>query len=115
MTNAVLTAYCACVLCCGKWAGGPTASGAKPVAGVTIAGPRAVPLGSVVVVTIPGVFEGRRFIVQDRTAKKFDGRWDIFFSRHSDALRFGRKGGTVATVHNEAPTKSNRDGKAGRP
>lgn len=100
MTNAVLTAYCVCALCCGKWAGSPTASGAKPVPGVTIAAPRSVPFGTVVVVTVPGVFDRRRFVVQDRTARRFDGRWDILFPDHKSALQFGRRGGVVATVAN---------------
>ena len=30
-------AYCNCAVCCGRWAGGPTASGKMPVQGRTIA------------------------------------------------------------------------------
>lgn len=32
-----LTAYCNCTACCGRWAGGPTASGVMPTAGRTVA------------------------------------------------------------------------------
>lgn len=32
-----LTGYCNCSECCGKWAGGPTASGVMPTAGKTVA------------------------------------------------------------------------------
>ena len=32
-----LTGYCNCAACCGKWAGGPTASGVMPTAGRTVA------------------------------------------------------------------------------
>ena len=35
--NFKLTAYCNCAVCCGRWAGGPTASGKMPVQGRTIA------------------------------------------------------------------------------
>jgi 3D (Asp-Asp-Asp) domain-containing protein len=40
------------------------------------------------VVEIEGV--GRR-IVEDRTAKRFDGRWDVYFSSHQKAKEFGKK------------------------
>ncbi len=88
MTNlilvAVVTAYCACPRCCGKWAGGPTASGAMPQQGITAAGPRGIPFGTTV--EIEGV--GRRQ-VQDRTARRYDGRFDVFFADHTEARRFG--------------------------
>lgn len=84
-TNTVtVTAYCACVKCCGKWAGGPTASGVIPKQGETVAGPRNIKFGTVV--EIEGL--GKR-VVQDRTAKKYDGRIDVFFSDHKEALKFG--------------------------
>lgn len=41
-----VTAYCACVKCCGQWSGGPTASGKMPVEGVTVAGPRKFKFGT---------------------------------------------------------------------
>lgn len=90
ISNAVLTAYCACRLCCGPNATGLTASGVRPTAGLTIAGPRSVPFGTVVY--IPTI--GRR-VVQDRTARRFDGRWDVYFTRHADARRFGKRANTV--------------------
>lgn len=95
MTNALLTAYCACRLCCGPQAAGITASGHKPVEGITIAAPRSVKLGTVVVVTAPGVFTNRVFRVQDRTARRYDGRWDVFYRSHENAKRFGIRRGTV--------------------
>lgn len=85
-----VTAYCACVNCCGKWAGGPTASGKLPVEGVTVAGPRALKLGTRV--HIQGV--GDR-VVQDRLARKYDQRFDVFFRDHQTALRFGKRQLTV--------------------
>jgi 3D (Asp-Asp-Asp) domain-containing protein len=83
-TNAVTTAYCLCSLCCGG--NGVTASGDVPVQGVTVAAPRSVPLGTVV--WIEGI--GRR-VVQDRTAKRFDGRWDLYYKTHAEAVRFGKR------------------------
>lgn len=89
MTNlvliAIVTAYCHCADCCGK-AGQPTASGRMPEAGVTVAGPRSVPLGTWV--EIEGV--GRRR-VDDRTARRFDGRWDVFMGSHGAARKFGKR------------------------
>lgn len=85
-----VTAYCACKKCCGRWSGGPTASGVMPVAGVTCAGPRSIPFGTRV--RIEGV--GER-VVQDRLAKRFDNRFDVFFGSdeqaHGKALRFGKR------------------------
>ena len=87
MTNlliATITAYCHCATCCGK-SGQPTASGKMPVEGRTIAAPRAIPLGTKVIVN------GRRYIVEDRTAIRYDGRWDVFMTTHKKAKKFGKK------------------------
>lgn len=82
---ATLTAYCACKTCCGPNAKGITANGNKPVEGITIAGPRRYPLGT-------RIFVGPcSFVVQDRLAKRYDSRFDIYFERHADAKRFGIK------------------------
>ena len=78
--------YCACRKCCGKWADGFTASGAKATEGVTCAASRNIPFGTKL--NIEGV--GVR-VVQDRLAPKYDGRIDIFFNSHKDALKFGKK------------------------
>jgi 3D (Asp-Asp-Asp) domain-containing protein len=81
-----VTAYCPCRRCCGRWSGGPTASGVMPVAGVTVAAPRAIPFGSRIYV--PGA--GWR-IVQDRLSPRFDHRVDLFFASHEEALRWGKR------------------------
>lgn len=81
-----VTAYCACKKCCGRWSGGPTASGKMPVAGVTCAGPRSVPFGTRVHIEGVGVR-----VVQDRLARKYDKRFDVFFSSHAEALKFGKR------------------------
>lgn len=84
-TNLIVTAYCHCALCCGV-ANQPTASGLYPVPGITVATARSIPFGTRV--HIAGI--GWRK-VQDRTAKRFDGRIDIFMSSHAEAKRFGKK------------------------
>lgn len=96
MTNliAVITAYCACTNCCGPNATGLTAAGRPPVQGITIAGPRAFPLGTKVSIN------GHSYVVQDRTAKRYDGRWDIYFARHQDALNFGKQTNNI-TVYGQ--------------
>ncbi len=81
-----VTAYCPCHRCCGWWGGGKTASGSKPKQGVTVAGPRGMPLGTRVF--IEGI--GER-IVQDRLSKKYDSRFDLFFASHSEAAKFGKR------------------------
>ena len=87
-----ITAYCCCKTCCGPNAKGIAANGKPPVEGVTCAGPRRLPLGTVV--WIEGV--GRR-VVTDRTARRYDGRFDVYFKSHRDAKRFGIRQAKVAT------------------
>lgn len=82
-----ITAYCACNKCCGKWSKtGTTSSGTKPVTGRTAAGPRYIPLGTVVYIAGVGVRT-----VEDRTARRFDGRWEIYFNSHQSAKAFGKR------------------------
>lgn len=83
--TAIITAYCACALCCGQ-PGQPTASGRMPAAGRTIAAPRSIPFGTRI--RIDGV--GWR-IAEDRTARRYDGRIDVFMRTHSDAVKFGKR------------------------
>ena len=85
MTNLVMviSAFCHCATCC-TVAGQPTASGAMPRVGVTVAGPRRIPFGTRI--HIAGI--GWRK-VQDRAAMKFDDRIDVFVRNHAEAVRFG--------------------------
>src|SRR4051812_6219973 len=78
-----VTAYCHCSTCCGR-PGKPTANGSMPTAGVTVAAPRSIPFGTRL--RIEGL--GER-IVQDRAAKKFNDRIDVFMESHEAALKFG--------------------------
>lgn len=86
LTNVILTGYCSCHLCCGSHAKqGITADGHKPIAGITVAASRSIPFGTHVIIS------GHTYTVQDRLAKKYNGRIDIYFDKHKDALRFGKQ------------------------
>lgn len=95
MTNVLITAYCACRLCCGPTAPQPTAAGIKPAQGITVAASRKYPLGSAIYISIPGVMNNQRYKIQDRLHSKYDNRVDIYFSKHQDAKKFGIKKGFI--------------------
>jgi 3D (Asp-Asp-Asp) domain-containing protein len=95
ITNLVtlyVTAYCSCATCCGK-ANQPTASGRMPVEGITVAGPRRFPFGSIVNIPSVGV---RR--LDDRLSKKYDNRIDVYMVSHKRALIFGKRKLTVTII-----------------
>lgn len=75
-----LTGYCSCSRCCGSWSGGPTASGAYPVAGRTVA-MGGVPFGTKLLIN------GQVYTVEDRGTPY--GHVDIYFGSHGEALNFG--------------------------
>lgn len=87
--NFKLTAYCSCSKCCGKWAGGGTASGVTPTAGRTVA-MAGVPFGTKLLIN------GRVYTVEDRGTPY--GHVDIYFSNHSEALNFGLQYAAVYRV-----------------
>jgi len=103
VTNAIVTFYCACTICCGP--GNPaarrTASGTRPVVGQTIAAPRQIPFGSVVQLreVWSSVNQHSRrnhvLIVEDRTARRYEGRWDIFVRTHAEARKLGKQRLTI--------------------
>lgn len=70
-----------------------TASGVVPKEGVTCAGPRDIPFGTVVEIEGVGVR-----IVQDRMNKRFPKRWDVFYEKEYRALAFGIKEIKVSIV-----------------
>lgn len=79
-----LTAYCPCSKCCGKWAGGATASGVMPVANHTIAvDTRVIPFGTKVVIN------GVTYTAEDTGGAIKGNRIDIYFDNHQTALNFG--------------------------
>lgn len=88
----VVTAYCDCVKCNGKWTGHKlnttTQAGLPyPVEGYTISvDPEVIPLGSVV--ELDGL--GARY-AQDTGSAIKGKRIDLFFGSHEEALEFGVK------------------------
>jgi 3D (Asp-Asp-Asp) domain-containing protein len=78
------TAYCACPICCGRWSGGPTASGVMPQEGRTIAADTATFGFGTCLVLPTGVH-----IVEDTGSAIKGWRIDIFFKSHDEALGFG--------------------------
>lgn len=84
ISSAIITAYVS--------TGNPCASGHKPHSHYTIAAPRSIPLGSHVVI------DGNIYTVEDRTAKHFNGRFDIFMDSKQAALNFGKQQHTVTVI-----------------
>ena len=84
----LVTAYCACEQCCGRWARhspGITATGVRAVEGITVAADWSIlPPGTVIEIEGYGLR-----IVQDSGSAIRGRRIDIFFTSHADALRFG--------------------------
>ena len=80
-----ITAYCKCPLCCGRWSKyGRTASGTIPTPNHTAAC-NFLSFGTRIRV-------GERiYTVEDRLAKRFSDRIDIYFNSHKEALKFGKQ------------------------
>lgn len=87
----VVTAYCACEKCCGKWADGITSTGTVATQGRTIAvDPRVIPYGTVL------YFEGHGDLIGGYIAEDCGGsikgnRIDLFFDSHEAANEWGIK------------------------
>ena len=77
-----VTAYCACMQCCGK-TNGITASGAKATANHTIAAPSTFAFGTKVVIN------GVTYTVEDRGGAIQGNRIDIYMNSHAEALQWG--------------------------
>lgn len=88
-----ITAYCNCSKCCGKWSGGPTASGAMPKAGRTIAvDPKVIPLGTKVVI------DGHTYVAEDTGSAIKGNKIDLYCSSHAEALSWGVKYKNVSII-----------------
>lgn len=97
--GAVITHYCPCVKCCGKWSseiwGGQskTASGTYAVAGRTVGcDPNLIPYGTHVWI------DGHEYVVEDTGSGLTKGKLhiDIFCDTHQEALNRGMYHTTVA-------------------
>lgn len=79
-----ITAYCPCEKCCGAYANGYTATGAKATQGVTIAAdPDVLPMGTKI------EMDGHTYTVQDTGGAISGNRLDLYFDSHEDALQWG--------------------------
>lgn len=85
----VTSGYCNCVLCCGIWAGGNTASGVPPASDHTIAVDASdpiVPMGTKV------VMNGVEYTVEDTgNFKRYGVDFDIYYDSHAEALAHGHQ------------------------
>lgn len=83
--EAIVTGYSGIESGCGTHC--ITASGTRPATGRTIACPRVIPFHRFIVVA------GVVYTCEDRTAKRFDGRFDIWFGEGTDAWRQAKRFG----------------------
>jgi len=77
-----VTAYCACIKCCGK-TNGITASGTMATPNRTIAAPSSFAFGTQVVIN------GQTYTVEDRGGAIQGNRIDVYMNSHSEALAWG--------------------------
>lgn len=79
-----ITHYCNCYLCCGSWAGGPTASGTIPTQGRTIAvDPSVIPLGTRVIIN------GQVYTAEDTGGAIVGNKIDVYVSNHALTTQYG--------------------------
>ena len=79
-----VTAYCPCMICCGK-TNGITASGVKATPNHTIAAPSTFAFGTEVVIN------GITYTVEDRGGAIQGNRIDIYMDSHAEALQWGSR------------------------
>lgn len=78
--NCRITFYCPGACCCGKWAGGGTASGVRATVNHTVAN-GSLPFGTRLLI------DGQEYVVEDRGVGAFE--IDIFVASHEEALQRG--------------------------
>lgn len=85
----VTSAYCNCALCCGHWAGGPTASGVYPQSNHTLAVDAytpTVPMGTEI------IMNGTLYKVEDTGAfSQYGVDFDVYMDSHQEALNWGHR------------------------
>ena len=77
----VVTSYCPCEVCCGKWADGLTATGIPAEPGVIAVDPEVIPLGSTVVI------DGQEYLAADLGVRGM--AVDICAAGHQEAANYG--------------------------
>lgn len=87
--SVVTSGYCNCPICCGRWSGGPTASGAMPQADHTIAVDAQnpiVPIGTKI------VMNGVEYTVEDTgNFARYGVAFDVYYDNHSEASAHGHQ------------------------
>lgn len=78
----VITAYCPCGECCGRWVDGVTASGLPAGPGIVAVDPAVIPLGSTIVIN------GQQYLAADTGVT--GQAVDLCMESHASALAFGR-------------------------
>ena len=85
----VTSGYCNCPICCGRWSGGPTASGVYPTADHTIAvdaNNPFVPMGTKV------IMNGTEYTVEDTgNFDRYGVQFDVYYDDHWTATLHGHK------------------------
>lgn len=85
----VTSGYCNCSICCGKWAGGPTASGVYPTAQHTLAVDAhnpTVPIGTEI------IMNGTLYKVEDTgNFDQYGVDFDVYYDSHSAAQAHGHQ------------------------
>jgi len=85
-----VTAYCPCEKCCGSGSPGVTASGLVIQEGDRfVAAPRSIAMKTWI--RIPGYNNNEPVRVEDRGGAVTEGRLDVFFPTHNEALQWGVK------------------------
>lgn len=99
----VVTAYCPCAKCCGRWARNHTRSrrlacGEPLVEAGThfVAAPPGMEFGTML--RIPGYASGRPVPALDRGGEIVGNRLDVFFPSHAEALQWGSRKLTVTVT-----------------
>lgn len=83
MGEFIVTYYCPCARCCGRWSGyGKTASGTTPTQGRTIAADGSIPFGTRLIV------DGVEYVVEDRGSGITGNRIDIYLDSHSECYEY---------------------------
>jgi 3D (Asp-Asp-Asp) domain-containing protein len=88
----LVTAYCPCKKCCGKFSDGVTANGKSIYANRSMfvaADTRVLKFGTMI--SIPGYRGGRSVPVWDRGGKIKGKRIDVFYLSHSQARKWGKQ------------------------
>ena len=92
LTNIITAAVTAYI-----WTGHRCADNHWPKEGVSVAVPRAIPLGSTIIIN------GHAYLAQDHTSLKYDGRFDIYLGHsYKKAMEWGNQT-LIVTIYEKEP------------